>query len=54
MADKIVKSEYVSTRVPPAIAASIQRAALSRGMKVSAIACEILTNYIQSAKSPDN
>ena len=54
MSDKTIKSEYVSVRVPPAIAASIRAEAESKGLKVSSLSCEILTNYIQSAKSPDN
>ena len=52
MSDKIVKSEHVSMRVTPSVAASIRAEAQLKGMKVSALSCEILTNHVQTAKSP--
>ena len=52
MSDKIVKSEHVSMRVTPSIAACIRAEAEARGMKVSALSCEILTNHVQAIKNP--
>jgi len=52
MSDETIRSEYVSMRVTPSVAASIRAEAQLKGMKVSALSCEILTNHVQSIKSP--
>ena len=52
MSDKTIKSEHISMRVPPSIAACIRAEAESKGLKVSSLSCEILTNHVQSIKSP--
>ena len=52
MSDKTIKSEHISMRVPPSIAACIRMEAEARGVKVSSLSCEILTRHVQTAKSP--
>jgi hypothetical protein len=51
---KVNKSEYISARVEPDIAASLKAIAKERGVKHGTIAREILTDYARKAKSSGN
>ena len=52
MSAETVKTEHISMRVTPSIAASIRAEAEARGMKVSSLSCEILTSHVQTIKNP--